>query len=79
MAAISVTNITKTEQYELNGTCRTVADAISKFTNGAGFRGTVKLNGVEVDDAGRAQPLRQNDVVMLLNPQAAGGDLKGAL
>jgi molybdopterin converting factor small subunit len=73
---INVTNIEKTEQYELNGVCKTVADAISKFTNAAGFTGTVQVAGRDITD--RSMTLRDGDVVFLLNPTVAGGNVKGA-
>lgn len=73
---ITVTNIEKDEKYDINGTTRTIADAVSKFNAGRDFRGTVKLNGREVADRGQA--LRDGDVVMLLNTAVAGGGIKGA-
>jgi len=73
---VTVTNVDKTENYDLNGVCRTVADAVSKFQNGAAFNGTARLNGREVADMNT--PLREGDVVILLNNAVAGGGIKGA-
>jgi molybdopterin converting factor small subunit len=73
---ITITNIEKTEKYELNGVCGTVADAISKFFNGDAFDGVVKVGGLQVED--RDMELRNGDVVLLLAPAVAGGNIKGA-
>lgn len=74
---ITITNIAKTERYELNGVCSSVGDAISKFFNGDDFAGTVKVNGMAVED--RDYGLRAGDVVLLLDTAVAGGNIKGAL
>ncbi len=73
---ITVTNIDKDEKYDINGTLRTVREAVQKFSPNVAFRGTVKLNGREVADMDTA--LRDGDVVMLLNNTVAGGGIKGA-
>lgn len=73
---VTVTNIDKTEIYELNGVVRNVADAIGKFTGGRPFEGAVKVGGREVADM--QTPLREGDVVLLLNTAVAGGGIKGA-
>ncbi len=73
---ITITNIDKDEKYDINGTLRTVKEAVQKFSPNAAFRGTVKLNGREVTDMETA--LRDGDVVLLLNNTVAGGGIKGA-
>lgn len=73
---ITVTNIEKDEKYDLNGTCSTLAHAVSKFQNGAPFNGEVRVNGNVITDM--AYALRAGDVVLLLTAAVAGGGVKGA-
>jgi hypothetical protein len=73
---VTVTNIEKNERYELNGVCKTVANAISKFFNGGAFTGEVRVNGDKVTNM--QTTLRPGDVILLLTAAVAGGGVKGA-
>ena len=76
MGSVTITNIEKTETYQLNGIVSTVGDAVRRFTGGDDFDGVVKLGGRPVEDFD--MPLREGDVLVLLNETVAGGGIKGA-
>jgi len=66
------------EQYALDGSVHTVADAVGKFLNGAAADGyTIRLNNELQTDS--AQELRDGDAIMLFtSAKVAAEGLPGA-
>lgn len=74
---VSVDTLDKHEDFAINGTCKTVQDAVSKFHNGAIPRNIIiKLNGRVVNDT--SDPLRNGDSVMIMASGLASGGVKGS-